>query len=58
MKNIILSLALLATVSTVSLAGVEKKAKVKKAKAKIECPVRPGCCEKAAPSCCMKKATI
>ena len=52
MKNAILSLVLLATVSTVTLAGDVKKGRVKtavKAKAKTECPAG------ASHSCCMKR---
>lgn len=55
MKNMILSLALLATVSTVSLAGDKKGDKAKpmvKAKAKTECATG------ASHACCMKRTNV
>lgn len=53
MKNTLLSLALLATLSTVSLAGDIKVKKVKAAaKAKTECATS------AHHACCMKKAQV
>ncbi len=55
MKNTILSLALLATLSTVSLAGDINVKKVKtatKAKAKTECATG------AHHACCLKKAQV
>ncbi len=55
MKNTMMSLVLLATLTTIALAGEVKKGKVKaaaKTKAKTECPMG------ASHSCCMKRAQV
>jgi hypothetical protein len=57
MKKVMMGLALLATLSTVSMAGPAVKGKKAKAKAKAaQCDVKKENCEKmGTPSCCMKK---
>lgn len=57
MKKVMMGLALLATLSTVSMAGPAVKGKKTKAKAKAaQCDVKKENCEKmGTPSCCMKK---
>ncbi len=61
MKKVLMGLALLTTLSAVSVAGPAVKGKKAKAKAKAkaaQCDVKQENCEKAnTPSCCMKKKT-
>lgn len=57
MKKVLMGLALLATLSTISIAGPAVKSKKAKAKAKAECTeTKKENCEKmGSSSCCMKK---
>lgn len=53
MKNVLLSVTLLATLTTVSLAGEVKSKKIKAtAKTKMECKTGAG------HACCMKRAQV